>query len=159
MEQVIYDAARDGAGDWELVSDQVMGGVSDGALSLQKVAGRQALRLTGTVSTANDGGFLQLARDAGDAGGWTGMALDLAGNGTDYNLHLRTDALSRPWQSFRTTLAVTEEWQTHRVAFADLEAHRTDATFAPDGLRRIGIVAIGRDFRADVALARLALYR
>ncbi|QFU07690.1 Complex I intermediate-associated protein 30 (CIA30) [Rhodobacteraceae bacterium THAF1] len=159
MEHLIYDADRDGAGEWELVSDQVMGGVSDGALSVQQVAGRAAIRLTGTVSTDNDGGFLQLARDVDSAAGWNGIALTVRGNAEPYNLHLRTTALQRPWQSFRATFDATEDWQTHRIAFDKLTAHRTDETFDAAALSRMGLVAIGRDFRADLALSKLVLFR
>ena len=157
MEHVIYDADRDGGGAWEMVSDRVMGGVSDGALSVEDVAGRRAIRLTGTVSTDDDGGFLQMARDIDGADGFTALELTVRGNGEPYNLHLRTSALERPWQSFRATFDATSDWQTHRVAFADLTPHRTSHSFVARDLIRIGLVAIGRDFRADLALARLAM--
>ena len=71
---------------WELVSDQVMGGVSDGRLTHEPVAGRPAHHLTGTVSLDNNGGFLQMALDlhpdgnAVDASGFAGLAGALMGH-------------------------------------------------------------------------------
>lgn len=155
----IYDAARDGPGEWELVSDRVMGGVSDGALSLERVAGRPALRLRGRVRLENDGGFLQMARNVAPAEGWDGVLAVIRGRGDGYNLHLRTADLDRPWQSFRADLDATETWQSRRIAFADLVPHRTEAGFDPARLRRLGLVAIGRAFAADLALVRLSLWR
>ena len=149
---------------WELVSDQVMGGVSDGRLTHEPVAGRPAHHLTGTVSLDNNGGFLQMALDlhpdgnAVDASGFAGLELDLRGNGQSYNIHLRTDDVTRPWQSYRQTVIASPDWTTHRLPFADFTAHRLEAPFDPATLRRIGIVAIGRAFHADIALGGLRFY-
>ena len=149
---------------WRLVSDRVMGGVSDGSLTREDVAGRPALRLQGQVSLENDGGFLQMARDLApdggpvDASGFDGIALTVLGNGQDYNLHLRTDALSRPWQSFRAVFAAPPRWVTHRLPWSAFAPHRTEAPFDPARLRRVGLVAIGRAFEADLALAELRVF-
>lgn len=150
--------------DWEYVADTVMGGVSQGAARLETVDGRQATRLTGTVSLDNNGGFVQIAFDlAGgavfDASGYTGIALDLRGNGEDYDIRLRTDALTRPWQSFRTSVTVPPAWTTLRLPFAAFVPHRTDAAFDPSRLRRIGILAIGREMQANIAVSGVRLYR
>ncbi len=85
---------------WQLVSDQVMGGVSAGQLSTVNTPDSPVYRLTGKVSLDNNGGFIQMAADINppptDA---TGLMLDISGNGEEYNLHLRTSDLDRPWQS------------------------------------------------------------
>lgn len=150
---------------WELVSDAVMGGVSEGQLAREMLDGRMALRLRGAVRLDNNGGFLQMAADLApgrgtlDARGWDGLRLVLRGNGAGYGVHLRTPDLTRPWQSFRARLAPGPRWETHDLPFADFVPHRTDAALATDRLRRIGIVAIGGAFEADVALAGLWLFR
>ncbi|EDM72014.1 hypothetical protein RAZWK3B_17888 [Roseobacter sp. AzwK-3b] len=149
---------------WELVSDRVMGGVSDGTLTRTTLAGRMALRLSGSVSLENNGGFLQMALDlrpdgsALDARAFTGVELDVFGNDQSYNLHLRTADVIRPWQSYRLAFTAPAQWSTLRLPFSDVTPHRVDAPFDPATLRRIGIVAIGRAFRADIAIARIALY-
>jgi hypothetical protein len=150
---------------WALISDGVMGGVSAGTLRRETVAGRPALRLQGEVRLENNGGFLQMATDlapggtAFDASGWTGLAIDLCGPPEAYGLHLRTTDLTRPWQSFRADLAVTPDWQRHFMPFKAFQAHRTEAALNPGRLRRVGLIAIGRAFRADVAMGGLWLYR
>ena len=145
---------------WEYVADTVMGGVSQGRLTLETVDGRDAARLTGVVSLDNNGGFLQMAFDVTvDVSAWTGVEIDVAGNDETYDLRVRTDQLTRPWQSFRASFTAQREWTTVRIPFADLTPHRTDAMFDPRRVRRIGILAIGRVFNADVAVSGVRLYR
>jgi adhesin HecA-like repeat protein len=150
---------------WEFVADTVMGGVSRGQVTQEEVAGRAATRLTGTVSLDNNGGFVQMAADLADRGavfdasGWTGIALDTYGNGAEYEVRLRTDALTRPWQSFRATFTAPPVWTTHTLPFSAFTPHRTDAAFDPARLRRLGLLAIGAEMEADLAVAKLSLYR
>lgn len=149
---------------WEFVADRVMGGVSAGSMRREVVAGRPAIRLTGTVSLANNGGFLQIALDLApgggtvDASGWRGIALDVCGNDEDYNLHLRTADVRRPWQSYRRRFHADPTWRTVELAFADFTPHRLEAPLDLTRLRRLGIVAIGRAFTADVAVASVRFF-
>lgn len=150
---------------WALVTDGVMGGVSDGRLRREEVAGRPALRLTGTVRTENNGGFVQMALDLApdggvlDARGWSGLEVDLLGNGAEYGVHLRTDAVARPWQSWRHPMTAAPAWTTLRLGFGDFAPHRIAAALDTARLRRLGLVAIGGAFAADVALGGLRLWR
>lgn len=150
---------------WELISDGVMGGLSTGTMRRQVVDGREAIRLQGEVSLRNNGGFLQIALDLGADGGpvdasrWAGIELDVFGNGETYNVHLRTTDMTRPWQSYRARFVAEPSWRTLRLPFAGFERHRIDAPLDPARLRRIGIVAIGRAFRADVAIGGVRFYQ
>lgn len=149
--------------DWEYVADTVMGGVSRGQAGPAVVRGRAATRLTGEVSLDNNGGFVQMAFDlAGgdvfDASGFAGIEMDVCGNGEEYDLRLRTDALPRPWQSFRASFTAPVEWASVRVPFAQVVPHKTDAAFDAARLRRIGVLAIGREFHADIAVAAVRFY-
>ena len=143
---------------WELVADSVMGGVSNGTMRREVVQDREAIHMQGDVSLENNGGFLQIALDLApdgapiDASRWAGIELDLIGNDESYNLHLRTADVARPWQSYRQSFIARPEWQTLRLPFADFEAHRIDAPLDLSTLRRIGVVAIGRAFHADIAI-------
>lgn len=150
---------------WELIEDRVMGGVSSGEMERERVAGRPALRMRGDVSLENNGGFVQIALDLAPEGGavdarqWTGIEIDVFGNGERYSLHLRTADVVRPWQSYRAQFIATPEWRTIRLPFATFEPHRIDAPLDLARLRRLGIVAIGRAFTADVAIGKLQFYR
>jgi len=149
--------------NWEYVADTVMGGVSRGQAKRGAVQGRDAMRLTGDVSLDNNGGFVQMAFDlAGgdevDASAFAGIELDVCGNGEEYDLRLRTDALQRPWQSFRASFTAPPQWTAVRVPFANVVPHKTEAAFDPARLRRIGVLAIGREFHADIAVSGLRFY-
>lgn len=147
---------------WRLVSDQVMGGISAGTLKFDQYQQQNCLRLEGRVSTENNGGFIQLAlslNDDGpfDASAYKGVQLTVAGNGERYNLHLRTTDLHLPWQSFRAEFISSPAWQTLTIPFSEFQAYRTDRTFHPERLKRIGLVAIGKDFDCDLFLADIRL--
>lgn len=149
---------------WELIADRVMGGVSSGEMKREHVGGRPALRIRGDVSLENNGGFVQIALDLAPDGGvvaarhWTGIEIEVFGNGERYNLHLRTADVVRPWQSYRADFIATSEWRTVRLPFATFEPHRIDVPLDLAHLRRLGIVAIGRAFAADVAIGKLQFY-
>lgn len=146
---------------WRLVTDQVMGGVSNGTMVRGVVAGRPAIRMRGEVSLDNNGGFVQIALDlssdgaAIDASAWSAIELDVFGDGEEYGLHLRTDALTRPWQSYRQIFRAYAEWRTICLSFAEFLPHRTEVALDTRRLRRLGVVAIGRVFAPDLALGGL----
>ena len=139
--------------DWQLVSDRVMGGVSAGQVKRTTIDGRPATRLRGRVSLDNNGGFLQMAADiAPPPPGTSALLLDVTGNGERYNIHLRTSDLDRPWQSYRAEFVAPAQWQQVRLPLKQFEPHRTEIPLDPARIRRIGIVAIGREFDADVSV-------
>ena len=150
--------------DWEYVADTVMGGVSSGTLSRGLVAQRGAVQLTGNVSLENNGGFIQMASDLAqggvlDASDWKGVEVDLRGIGDGYEMRLRTDELTRPWQSYRAVIDPTGEWETLRFAWDAFEARKTDVPFDPARLRRLGILAIGVEMQADIAVSGIRFYK
>jgi len=142
----------------------VMGGVSRGTITDETVGRRRAMRMQGEVSTDNNGGFIQITLDLAaeggcfDAAALTGVAIDVFGNGEVYGAHLRTTELTRPQQSYRHSFCARPEWQTLQLPLAQFMPHRTDLAFAAGRLKRIGLVAIGRAFEADLSVARLAFY-
>jgi len=149
---------------WRLVTDAVMGGVSLGSIAKETLEGREAIRMRGDVSTENNGGFVQIALDlateagAFDASGFAGLEMDVLGNHESYGAHLRTTDITRPQQSYRQSFVATPDWQTLRLPFVQFMPHRIDIPLDVGRLRRIGLVAIGREFAADLAIARLAFY-
>lgn len=148
---------------WRVVSDTVMGGVSQGHLAVDEVQGRACLRMTGAVSLENNGGFVQASLDLAadgclDAAGYSGFELAVLGNGESYNLHLRTADTERVWQSYRASFVALPQWQTLRLPFAAFVPHRLTTALDVRQLKRIGLVAIGRAFSADLCFARVVLY-
>ena len=147
---------------WRFFSDGVMGGVSTGAMTTKTVNGRPALCLRGQVRLDNNGGFMQMALELPalpDAASWRGVELDVLGNGRRYGVHVRTRAMTAPWQAFRASFEAGPAWHTVRLAFDGFEPYRTSGTLEAPSIRRVGIVAIGERFDAEICIARLALYR
>lgn len=146
--------------NWEYVADRVMGGVSNGTLQSDAVDGHSAMRLTGRVSLDNNGGFIQMAFDVNHpiAPDLIGIAFETIGNGERYDLRLRTTDMTRPWQSFRTEFAAPPRWETVQLPFSAFSPHRTDVPLVISRIRRIGILAIGREFDADVAVRDIRFY-
>lgn len=148
---------------WRCVTDQVMGGISKGMLEADIVDGKPCLRLTGDVSLANNGGFVQMAVDLSQAGvldlaGYAGVRLEARGNGETYNVHLRTADTQLPWQSYRASFIASPVWQIIDLPFRQFEPHRINQNLDLRQVRRLGLVAIGRAFRADLSLANLWIY-
>jgi hypothetical protein len=145
---------------WRFFTDGVMGGVSSGAITNEVVRGRPALCLRGRVRLENNGGFIQMALDVvPPPGTWTGLELDLTGNDHAYGVHLRTTRLTAPWQAWRARVTVTPQWQTVRLPFAKFEPYRFGGTLEPGEIRRIGLVALGEAFDAELCVARAAWIR
>jgi hypothetical protein len=150
--------------NWRVISDTVMGGVSSGSLVPTVVEGRDCLRMTGEVSLENNGGFVQASLDLStsgllDAGEYAGIEIEVFGNGDTYSLHLRTEDTRIVWQSYRTSFQAQPNWQSLRLPFASFQPHRIDQPLDTRKLRRLGVVAIGREMEADISIARLSLYR
>jgi hypothetical protein len=148
---------------WRGFSDRVMGGISQATVQATVIEGRRCVRLTGHVRLENNGGFIQMALDLCpdgvlDASAYTGLWLLVRGNRERYNVHLRTPDTRRPWQSYRADFVTDQIWRRIELPFTGFQPHRLRIPLNTTRLRRLGLVAIGRDFHADLALAELGLY-
>jgi Complex I intermediate-associated protein 30 (CIA30) len=148
---------------WAGFTDQVMGGRSTGGASYDTILGRRCLRLSGNVNTKG-GGFIQLALDLEpggvplDASAFEGFEMDVWGNGEEYNCHIRTTDVGWYEQSYRATFASKPEWQTLRLPWSAFIPHGLNAPLNLRGLQRVAVLGWMRNFDADVAVARIALY-
>lgn len=158
------DTLANNGNPWRAVTDTVMGGLSQAALRATIAAGKPCLHLSGQVSLANNGGFVQASLDLGtdgllDASGFDGIEIEVYGNNESYNVHLRTADTQLVWQSYRHSFTASAHWQTLRIPFTAFVPHRIQLALNTRQLRRIGIVAIGRKMQADICFRGLALYR
>lgn len=151
--------------NWQLFTDTVMGGVSKATMTRETVAGREAILLRGNVSLKNNGGFVQISLDFRpdgapiDASGWSGIEVDVFGNGEEYGVNLRTTDLTRPWQSYRQTFKATPRWEKVKLQFESFIPNRTDVPLNVHRLRRIGIIGIGREFFAEISIGGIRFFR
>ena len=158
------DLRASAGNQWRLVTDGVMGGVSQGKLTAEVVEGRPCLRLRGDVKLENNGGFIQGTlnlpdRILHDIPAYTGLMLEVYGNDEQYNVHLRTADIWLPWQSYRASFSATAQWQQIFLPFADFKPHRIRSELDVTRLERIGLVAIGRQFSADLCIGKVGFYK
>jgi len=150
---------------WRGVSDRVMGGVSIAGVTHDVIDDQTCLRLRGDVRMENSGGFIQASLSFSsdgenlDAREFTGLRLSVLGNGEMYSVHIRTPDCGRPWQSYRCHFLAEPHWETLTLPFASFAPHRLETPFDRSRLTRMGLVAIGRPFRADLAVSEIRLYR
>ena len=144
--------------NWAYLADTVMGGVSRGRAEFS--AG--ALRLTGQVSTKNNGGFIQVRTrvDPNQAVGKSGIKIKVKGNGDIYYLHVRNASARLPWQYYTASFQTSKKWKNIEISFDKFEK---SATLMPrklktESIKTIGIVAYGKDHDADVSIANLEFY-
>lgn len=166
--------------EWRGITDRVMGGVSNGALRREtNLEGRPANILTGRISLDNNGGFVQMVTDLAldpsrnfvDASEFDGMEFDVLYRKVDekdekagsFNMHLRTPGTLQQ-TSYRHTFQIEEEnsWETIRVPFSSFVAYGGNDDMPPSidpaELRRIGLVALGKEVDIFLAISGLRFY-
>jgi hypothetical protein len=147
---------------WEFLTDQVMGGVSTGKMSFVTVDGRPVAHLSGSVSTANRGGFIQFRTALKEhlTESVSGVEITVKGNGERYFVHLRTSWTLLPWQYYQAGFETTGEWQTIKLSWAEFKpsGKMLWQTPSPDSIRSLGIVAFGKDYEADLWIQKVGFY-
>ena len=147
---------------WEFLTDQVMGGVSTGKMSFVAVDGRPVAHLSGSVSTANRGGFIQFRTALKEhlTESVSGVEITVKGNGERYFVHLRTKGTLLPWQYYQAGFDTTGEWQTIQLPWSMFKASGNFLAEIPkaSSVRSIGIVAFGKDYEADLWVQAVGFY-
>jgi hypothetical protein len=162
-QDMILDKFGEGAsGRWRFFADTVMGGVSSGKVEFLREDGVSFARMTGTVSTANNGGFIQFrtevrGRVPNEA---EGVRLVVRGNGERYFVHLRTASMLLPWQYYQASFQAGPSWREVRLPFSAFKPSGSmlAATPSPGSIKSLGIVAYGRDYEALVDVREAGFY-
>ena len=97
--------------NWKFFSDQVMGGISEGQVSLEQDGDKVFIRLSGDIRTDNNGGFIQLRTSTSlsnkplmfkllhnskkDGKKLQGIRLKVKGNGEKYHIFIQTTIFYR----------------------------------------------------------------
>ena len=109
---------------WRFFTDQVMGGVSTGGVTFSQQDGLPFARMSGRVSTANRGGFIQMRLDLASPPpeSTTVVRLIVRGNAQRYFVHLRTNGTVLPWQYYQAGFDVSEDWGEVRLPLEAFKA-------------------------------------
>ncbi|HKL70672.1 CIA30 family protein [Salibaculum sp.] len=154
-DMLIDDFTDDPAPRWSFFTDRVMGGRSDG----QAVIGGTPphLHLTGTVSTANNGGFIQARQQLdGLPATVTRLTLTVRGDGQTYYVHLRSSSTRLPWQFYQASFTAPPDWSDVVIALEDFRPSGGRlAPLDPADIRAVALVAYGREHEADLRVSRI----
>lgn len=132
--------------DWRVVDDGVMGGLSQGNLTVSDAG---ILKFEGDLSLENNGGFssLRTGNVDFDLSGAEGLVARVKGDGRTYQLRLGTDARYRGREvSFSAEFPTTQgEWTEVRVPFSQFVASfrgmkLKDEEFDAGEIRRLGLL-------------------
>ena len=163
-DQISIPFTEDNARYWQYISDQTMGGVSNGQAILDKDSDMIFARLTGNVSTANNGGFIQIRTNFSFVDlintnkDLKGVRLNTKGNGETYHIFIRTSE-DRSYRDFYSaTFTTNENWEIVDLPFSEFKHRYSNKSLDGNDIRTFGIVAYGRNFYSDVSVSEIIFY-
>ena len=163
-DQISIPFTEENARYWQYISDQTMGGVSDGQAILDKDGDMIFARLTGNVSTANNGGFIQIRTNFSFVDlintnkDLKGVLLNTKGNGETYHIFIRTSE-DRSYRDFYSaTFTANDNWEIVDLPFTKFKHRYLNRALDGNDIRTFGIVAYGRDFYSDVSVSEISFY-
>ena len=163
-DQISIPFTEENARYWQYISDQTMGGVSNGQAILDKDSDMIFARLTGNVSTANNGGFIQIRTNFSFVDlintnkDLKGVRLNTKGNGETYHIFIRTSE-DRSYRDFYSaTFTTNENWEIVDLPFSEFKHRYSNKSLDGNDIRTFGIVAYGRDFFSDVSVSEIIFY-
>jgi len=149
-------------GQWSYFADTVMGGISNGSAEFKSNESDKIIRLAGEVSTANNGGFIQVRSSIpkGLAKGKTGVKLKVKGNGEQYYLHIRNSSTRLPWHYYQQGFETTNTWEEVKLPFESFikSSSLLRTSIKQSTIKTIGIVAYGKNHTADISVMSLEFY-
>ncbi|MDB4860044.1 CIA30 family protein [Alphaproteobacteria bacterium] len=163
-DQISIPFTEENARYWQYISDQTMGGVSDGQAILDKNGDMIFARLTGNVSTANNGGFIQIRTNFSFVDlintnkDLKGVRLNTKGNGETYHIFIRTSE-DRSYRDFYSaTFTTNDNWEIVDLPFSKFKHRYSNRSLDGNDIRTFGIVAYGRNFYSDVSVSEISFY-
>ncbi len=123
-ETTLIDFSETVANSWQIVNDNVMGGISRSSFRMHTDG---YAVFSGTLSLENNGGFASVraqTRSAADLSDFKGLSVRVLGDGKTYCLRLRTVENGRlTWFSHETRFSTKRgEWETYFLPFSEFKA-------------------------------------
>ena len=148
---------------WSFFTDGVMGGISSGKAFVSKSGSENFVRLVGKVSTANNGGFIQIRHSLKKSleKDIRGISLKVRGNGEKYYVFIRTSSTLLPWQFYNASFETSKNWKVIEI---NLDTFQPSSgflrkTIKSSSIKSIGIVAYGRDHEAKVDISEIHFFK
>lgn len=123
-EVTLIDFSNTSANSWQIVNDNVMGGISRSSF---RMLDEGYAVFSGTLSLENNGGFASVRAQSRQPADWStfeGLSVRVLGDGKTYCLRLRTVENGRmTWYSHETRFKTKPgEWETYFLPFSDFRA-------------------------------------
>ena len=149
---------------WVFFTDRVMGGVSSGKLEIGSEDGSKFYRMTGNVSTANNGGFIQFQADLSNISNteevFNGIKIKVRGNNENYQIFIRTNLTVLPLQYYSSEFYASNQWKEIELPFSSFKRSNfyQPKNINNTDIRTLGIVAYGKDYSADLNVGLIEFY-
>ena len=161
--QMIFNDDFDDLKKWDFISDNVMGGVSSGKITIKSVNRNKAIALKGKVSTENNGGFIQARRNLRSITLKEAKYIKVIarGNNQKYYIHLRTSRMIFPWQYYQTEFKVHNGFKEFILPLSQFKTSGLFLSETPKAknITSIAIVAFGRDHNAELDVSSISIYK
>ena len=149
--------------NWKMITDQVMGGISQGQFNYQKIGDDNAVILTGSVSIKNNGGFIQIRnqlKPSISTEEFEGIYFKVFGNNEEYSIHVRTALTMAPWQYYKYSFKTNSEWTVIKAPFSEFKKSNAyqPKKLVGQNIKTLGLVAGFKDFQADICLSEIGFY-
>ena len=158
--EIIFSDKLHPTNKWTLITDEVMGGISTGKYNYIKIDNNDVIKITGNVSTKNNGGFIQIRRNLNSINLTNAKNIEILakGNNEKYFIHLRTSFTILPWQYYQYSFTVIEEFKNFVLPIKNFKKSGLllPSEINPKNIKSIGIVAFGKDFKAELAIKEIS---
>ena len=148
---------------WSFITDGVMGGLSSGQAIITNENDTPCYKMTGNVTTKNNGGFIQIRTIIYphlDTNNFDGFYLKVKGNNKRYSLHIRTSLSLGYWQYYSQSFFLENNFQEIKIPFDNFKKSNFNQPNKLKGqfINSIGLVAGFDNFYAKVCLSEIGLY-
>ena len=158
--EIIFTDKLHPTNEWTLITDKVMGGISTGEYNYIKIDNNDVIKMTGNVSTKNNGGFIQIRRNLDGINLTNAKNLEVLakGNNEKYFIHLRTSFTILPWQYYQYSFTVKEDFKNFVLPIKSFKKSGLllPNEIDPQNIKSIGIVAFGKDYRAELTVKEIS---
>ena len=149
---------------WSLVTDRVMGGISDAEYLFGSDECFKYIKMKGNVLLENNGGFVQVALPLAlhsktfDATAYSGVRFWVKGNGQQYYVHLKNDKTSLHRQYYSAGFIASENWNQIETPFEKFKPQALNAKMDVKSLSRIAIVGAKKAYEVDLYIGPIEFY-
>ena len=157
--EIVFTDKFNQKNEWNFITDQVMGGISTGTYNYKKINNDNVLKITGNVSTKNNGGFIQVRRNLNNINLKNAKNVEVIakGNNEKYFIHLRTNFTILPWQYYQYSFKVKNNFKNFILPINNFKKSGLllPDKINPKNIKSIGIVAFGRDYKAELSVREI----